>query len=512
MYLLKEAYDKHKQTIYLKEAQYNDFEYYCPICDEKVIAYQDVGFKHIQYSERDEQCALKLFDIQDSNIANKYKSKPSSEFKFKKDDFTDEEFMNCVNPKSKVVKIPDLKIYDEIESYLSQYHFTTGQRKIIDLFLQHSKNGVADKKEFVFSGAAGSGKSFTMSILINICHMLNFLPLTATLTGKASQVLREKGVDSNTIHSLMYIPDIDSNTGEIIGWEKNESLECDIFFVDEFSFLGQDIVDDIKAFNKITIFMGDLRQLPSITAPTEYFENNIDIELTEIVRQSAGNPIIKWANYVRKENFLNTQIREKTEQGVFAVLDKNKDKETIDRLKLEYDQMICGTNKTRKLLNNDYRNKKGFVGILQKDESVVVLKNDKKNEVFNGQIFKIEEIIGKPIIDKIGLTVLKVKLSQGIYFVCLNNLIDNDFDFNKFLWSKKGKIPKNYHTPIFIDYSYALSCHRMQGSEADNVLIFLNDMWFMYYRAENKEKGRELMSKIIYTSITRSKKKCVVVM
>src|SRR5262245_31405955 len=60
-------------------------------------------------------------------------------------------------------------------------------------------------------GYAGTGKS-TM-----VCHFATSWPnvAVATLCGKAASVLIEKGVDAQTIHSLIYFSTIDSSRRKV---------------------------------------------------------------------------------------------------------------------------------------------------------------------------------------------------------------------------------------------------------------------------------------------------------
>jgi len=362
------------------------------------------------------------------------------------------------------------------------------------------------RREGSINITGNSGKTFTLSTVLKAFKMLNIETLTGTFTGKASQVLREKGVESYTLHSLMYKPNVDKY-GKIIGWRKNETLNCDILFVDEYSMLSKELIEDILSYNKITIFFGDNKQLPPIGEQSLYLEDKTDVELTEICRQAKGNPIIKWANFVRDGNLLFKGIRDKSGDGIFATLDKNKDIDLIEKLKKTYTQMICGTNKMRHSLNQEYRKNMGYKEELYVGETLVVLKNDRNNEVFNGQILTITELVGKPYKDEIGLVVQDVKTDCGdytIYFEGLNNI---EFNPNEITKLKQ----KDYNFPVLVNYSYALTVFKLQGSQSDKVLIFAYDMWFMYYRAENKKIGKEMMCRALYTAITRGIKKCIVV-
>lgn len=399
---------------------------------------------------------------------------------------------------------------EEVNEFLEQYSFTKGQKEFIDMFIHHAERKFEDKRTFVMSGRAGTGKSFVVSILIKVCEMLEFNCITGTFTGKASQVLRDKDVSSDTIHSQIYRPVLDEETGKIIGWDKNEELDADIWFIDEFSMLHEDLINDVLSYGKVTIFTGDEKQLPPVGQDTLYLADRIEHTLDEIVRQARGNPLIKWANFVRDGKFLRAGIKDVNEKGSFITLDKNKDVAIINQLKQKCTQMICGTNKTRHMLNKEYRIKKKYFSILEVGEKLVVLKNDRNAEVFNGQIIEIQKLL-KTYVDFAGFNVQKVKTDVGILHICLDTLSDPDIKYDDILFNSGLSKSKKYSKPVFVNYSYALTVFKLQGSQSKSILLFANDLWFMKYRALDNDKGNELYLRSIYTGITRAEKNCIVV-
>jgi ATP-dependent exoDNAse (exonuclease V) alpha subunit len=394
---------------------------------------------------------------------------------------------------------------------LSNIDFTQGQKDVINMFLDGVENGFKDKRTYVIQGKPGVGKSFTMSILIKIFELIGYYVKCGTFTGKASQVLRDKGVDSNTLHSLMYKPNIDEN-GKIISWSKNDNIECDVLYIDEFSMISKDLIEDIIGYNKITIFFGDKNQLMPIGEESMYLENCIDKELNEIVRQERDNPIIKVLNDILEGVELQKNMKLKTEQGLFATLDLNLNASTIEKLKYEYDIMICGTNKFRHMLNHQYRKHKGYKEYLCEGERIMILKNDKDNGIFNGQVLTVKNIIGKPEMDEAGFTVVDINTDDGIYKISINGLLNPEFDFDDYLFKNKVHKLKEYTKPAFVNYAYAITVHRSQGSEYTKVLVFSQDMKWMLYKQETKEKGQEMYKRALFTAISRTKNKCVVVM
>ena len=427
----------------------------------------------------------------DNNISKKYKT---AEFKFNTN----------ITPSSHQ-KYNSNNNLTSIFKSLINIDFTSGQKELLNMFIDNLNNDFSDKKLFCFSGRAGTGKTLTLSFLLKICEELGIRTLTGTFTGKASQVLREKGVNSDTLHSIMYKP-ITNDRGEIIGWEKNYNINCDILFIDEFSMLPDDMINDILNYDKVTIFFGDNAQLPPVKAEHTYLVDKVDLELKDICRQADGNPIIKWANKVRNGDGLPKNIKEKSDDGLFATLPTNS--QYIERLKQEYDLIICGKNKTRERLNQEIRFYKNFSGILNEGEKLVILKNDKNKQVFNGQIIEVKKIISNEYYDSLGFKVIDIMTDDaGSLTICLDTLEKQDFNFNV----TKKKKPKNYSYPIFVNYGWALTVHKCQGTEGEKVLLFADDLKFMYYMHDDKDVGKEMYSRALYTGITRAKKNCVVV-
>ena len=65
--------------------------------------------------------------------------------------------------------------------------------------------GDREKNVFVVAGVAGSGKSTTVSTMVETLGLQKYQVLYATYTGKAASVLRMKGCIANTIHRTFYI-------------------------------------------------------------------------------------------------------------------------------------------------------------------------------------------------------------------------------------------------------------------------------------------------------------------
>ena len=397
-----------------------------------------------------------------------------------------------------------------IQEILTRYELTKGQHQVMELF-SSVINKKTNKQQTVISGLAGSGKSLMLSLMTEICDIKNINYGVATFTGKASDVLRNKGIkNSQTVHSMVYKPIINEDTGKVIGWIKSGTLPYDIIFLDEFSMLPKDIMDDLRTYRIPLFLLGDTGQLPSLGTEDLSVTRNIDIHMTEVVRQAQNNPIIKYANMVREGKSLRKGINERNEDGIFMTLCKTKDTETIDKLKVKVGQVICGKNKTRHQLNQEIRKAKGFSGLLNEKEKLVILRNDKASQVFNGQIIVVNEIKSEVYKDEYGFRCIDAETDLGFLKLSVDSLLNPDFDFQTEIGKHKTYQDEEYLDPVFVNFAYALTCHKSQGSQAESVLLFANDLQFMKF--VDKEKGAENLAKSIYTGVTRASKYCFVVL
>jgi exodeoxyribonuclease-5 len=129
------------------------------------------------------------------------------------------------------------------------------------------------------------------------------------------------------------------------------------------------------------------------------------------------------------------------------------------------DQIICAYNKTRVELNNDIRAGMGFSGMLNPNEKVICLRNNKKEGLFNG----MQGIVVKTYSEEVG------KFGWTKHFMDL--LVDDElytnvsFDPKQFGIEKYDSEHYNMAMPNPFDYAYALSCHKCQGSQFDRVVV-----------------------------------------
>lgn len=192
----------------------------------------------------------------------------------------------------------------------------------------------------ILCGAAGTGKTSITTALIGYLGELNMNYHIAAPTGRAARILGKKSNTlANTIHSLIYIPSTNKESGQVKFTLKDRSdYTPSVYIIDEASMISAkkdsseslfqseaSLLDDLMAFikkanpqNKI-IFLGDQYQLPPIGEltslalqkdflETRYNQKGSSYLLTEVKRQEDGSYILSNATDIRKaiENDVTT--------------------------------------------------------------------------------------------------------------------------------------------------------------------------------------------------------------
>lgn len=343
-------------------------------------------------------------------------------------------------------------------------------------------------KIFRVFGYAGTGKT---TLAIHFAQNIDGDVLFGSFTGKAALVMRKNGCwNAKTLHSLIYKPVVDSTTGEVEFLKNPESAlkDADLLVIDECSMVYKELAEDIMSYGVPILVLGDPAQLPPVGDDTGYFtEVDPDVMLTEIHRQARDNPIIDLATSVR----MGKRIHYGT-YGESEVVEKAR-----KSMALEADTVIVGRNAFRTDLNRKIRRMKGFKGDCpQPGEKLICLKNDADLKIFNGGIFSVENAItdGK----KVGKEWIKMVLKdeddpdRGPVIVRTHKSFFYD-DVSIPSW----KVLRGTQS---FDFGYCLTCHKSQGSQWDNVLIYDESYCF------GEDRNRWL-----YTSITRAAERVIIV-
>lgn len=392
-----------------------------------------------------------------------------------------------MNEKEEKISKPDEILKDLEEHFGIQYN--DKQKESILKSIQ--------KNFLIITGGPGTGKT---TIMKGICELYrlhqkyNYGTLMEKIallapTGRAAKRMSEAtSLPASTIHRFL------KWNKETDQFQVNEFHKSKVEFVilDESSmvdtYLMAHLLRGLSVHCKI-VLVGDDHQLPSV-GPGNVLHDLIEskkcevIELTELYRQGKDSNIISLAYDIRNGkinesifnqeedlSFISCSKEEVMNQiGEIASTYQDIDKNTFQILAPMYKGMngIDEINRNiQKIWNPSKQQNEYKVGdvLFKENDKVIQLTNMPDDNVYNGDIGFIQKIYNGS-----------------------KKEIHIDFDGNVVKYT-----PSNFHN---FRQAYAISIHKSQGSEFDIVLIPLV-----------KEYKKMLYQKLIYTAVTRSKKK-----
>lgn len=164
-----------------------------------------------------------------------------------------------------------------------------------------------DEKRFVYglTGAAGTGKTFIINAILRKCRMSKTHIKCTSPTHKACRVFSEAvGLKVDTIQSTfgfrlnLNLENFDYNNPAFRPISAPKLDDIQLLICDEASMLNQNLVNYmIKKCSELSIkllYIGDASQLAPVneSKSTAFLRCNKVFNLTEIVRQGEGNPIL----------------------------------------------------------------------------------------------------------------------------------------------------------------------------------------------------------------------------
>lgn len=343
----------------------------------------------------------------------------------------------------------------------------------------------SDQQVFKIFGFAGTGKT---TLAKEIDAEVKGKTLYGAFTGKAASVMRKKGCrGASTIHSMIYrIKDENAGVPEFELNPESDLEGAELAILDECSMLGEEIGKDLLSFGTKILVLGDPAQLPPISGTGFFTSGEPDIMLTEVHRQARDNPIIAMSMRIREGQQL--EVGTYGESRVISRADMT----TADVM--ETDQIIVGLNRTRQRYNARLRELHGRKTQLpEHGDKLVCLKNDRREHLFNGTLWKVQNV------------------KQAKANVVPLSVISEDDDDGKF--KKKIRVREEFFygseaslawqdkrgTQEFT-YGYALTCHKSQGSQWNNIVVFNESAAF-----------RDDAKRWLYTAVTRAAEKVTVI-
>jgi len=350
-----------------------------------------------------------------------------------------------------------------------------------------------DKASQVFRlfGFAGTGKT---TIAKALADEVSGRVCFACYTGKAALVLRKKGcTGTSTIHSLIYKP-VTMPDGKVV-FELNKkdsnAIGAKLLVIDEVSMVGEDIATDLLSFGCKVLVLGDPAQLPPVFGEGFFINAEPDFMLTEVHRQAQDNPIIRMSMDVREGRSLRVG-----NHGGSVVLPRfSLPHDELQRIIGTADQVLCGTNRTRHILNAKMRQQKRLSGKVHQampavGDKLVCLRNKRSKGLFNGGLFDVINVANSE------------NFSQMLVRSLDEDVDDVSIEVPAHLFISSDKKQNWFDNLLYEEFTYgwALTVHKSQGSQWDNVVVF-----------DESGSFRESASKHLYTAITRAAEKVTVI-
>lgn len=396
---------------------------------------------------------------------------------------------------------------DEIVSERLKYSKIDLSKEQIQSVYMAIKNNI-----LVLTGGPGTGKTTTLSFIIEIFESIGKKVKLCAPTGKASKRMSQAtGKDASTIHRLLdmgYNYDLDE---AVFAKNEDEPILADVIIVDETSMVDILLMNNLlTAIKKGThlILVGDKDQLPSVGAGN-VLKDIISSELipcmtlNKIFRQAMKSHIIVNAHRINsgqmplindKDNdffIMNRDNSDDIQELIIDLITKRlpqyynimpKDIQIITPMK----KRDIGTQNINKILQealnpksplkNEYAAK---FKIYRENDRVIHIKNNYEKEWNDGKES------GTGIFNGDTGTIECINNSQKILTVLFDDGKKANYDFEEL---------------DELEHSFALTVHKSQGSEYPCIILPIHQVAPML-----------LTRKILYTAITRAKKLLIII-
>lgn len=418
--------------------------------------------------------------------------------------------------------------------------------------LAESLNILSTGNRLLISGSAGVGKTFLVNTLVK--QFPNSTIVCSAPTNKAVAVLKNKVDKTNNIsfittHSALKLKrSIDFKTGAVSFKPSYDSKypplrEVKFLIIDEASMLNTSLLkyaeESADKQNCKLIFLGDSKQLPPVGEEISpvFSKDFPEVELTEIIRQKGGSPIIELS---RDLNLIKSKKPLQNENGGYIFTeDYDKIINTLafvngtDKLKF-----LAYTNRKVDLINQKVRQKiYGNPAKIEKGETLVF------NAPYKDSYFTNEELLVKEVIireknfsflvdihneksDSVKIkyySINPVKVEEPLFdskdtwtsdkkvkTLLTDDIIviheDSEKDFEKIcsFLKDKAKLAEVPWVEFYrfneqfadIKYNHALTVHKSQGSTFEQVIMDVRDI--------NFNQNKEEKEKMLYTAVTRA--------
>ena len=388
----------------------------------------------------------------------------------------------------------------------------------------------------VIAGYAGSGKSTLVKFIISALNIPPEKVAYVAYTGKAANVLKNKGCpNATTAHKLLYHARQTKNGNYVFTPKTILDDPYELIVVDEVSMLPQELWYQLLSHGVHVLAMGDPGQLSPPSGETNPALEKPHIFLDEIMRQAQESAIIRLSMDIRD----GKDFRQfPTVSGEVRIIPHRWQFEDENQTLLQASQILCGTNSQRYDLNDRVRKMLGRGQAPEPEDKIIGLKNHwddislQGNALTNGAIGSIiphnhyiqeypkmtkfkdyqpTDILYADFITDDGDTFE----SLPIDYSCLSKNIPaltgaQEYQLGGYNRAVDKKIEEYGRSvsprliiPYAFNYGYAITTWKSQGSEYPYVLAY--DCGWLYKKDKNE------YIKYLYTAITRAEKAVILV-
>lgn len=396
------------------------------------------------------------------------------------------------------------------------------------------------------TGPAGSGKSY---LVANIIETLGLEPfdlekgtggyIVCTPTNKSAAILRRRGIRSATtahkvtsrpmqaadsrihelLESLSYeeVADPSSAKAKQIRQELQSALavkfddnymdqlrSAKLIIVDEGGMIPTTIANRLLSVGVPLLVAGDPYQLDPVGESPLFLTGKPHVHLEMIERQAENSAILELADKARKgEAIAPGKYSDK------VVVRENRPPAAVYQ---RADAVIVGTHRTRRHINNTVRALLGYERDTPPQPGEKYVSTRTVNAGFPRPVISASDFVQIDQIIQDGED-FKAKITSNDLDALVNRMAsyrmwggpfadhaavvpDRKLEELKGLgFAQRQRRLLDHSTMAEIDYAYAVTCHRMQGDEADKVVV-VNDGW-----GRTPEQRRRWL----YTALTRAK-------
>ena len=383
----------------------------------------------------------------------------------------------------------------------------------------------------VLCGAAGTGKTSVTAALIGYLNSIEKSYRICAPTGRAARILGRKAkTTTSTIHSMIYMPKSDSETGRVTFKLKNGyNSNPTVYIIDEASMIPKEIdkkeslfevekglIYDLICYikkanvnNKI-IFLGDRYQLPpigetqSFALNKDFLEQSFNLKgstylLTEVKRQEDGSYILENATEIRKaidDKKTQHPINGLQSRNIYSAADNYV--KGIKSLGLENSVAIGVSHKANNFFNDLVRDR--IFGrakkMLESGDMLMITQNWYRNgvQLYNGDHVELllvdwnlqEQVAGLHFVAvKVKLLISETETIIEDYALLesiispggsIDSKLENELRRQRYT---KNKIYRESNMPgddryvgaLRLIYGHAITCNKAQGGEWKKVFI-----------------------------------------